>query len=160
MPLSPLFSGNSQENCWTPSCTTGGRDLTLSGDRRTHREGDWLCDRSASHARTGIAGVRLPGMHDPRTAKAEPSRRERAADSVRLQRTTDQSRLRLDLVVEDCIIVELKAVERLDPIHQAQVITYLKLAGLPVGLLMNFNAPTLKAGLKRLDHPDRYMKRA
>ena len=71
-----------------------------------------------------------------------------------------KSRLRLDLVVEDCIIVELKAVERLDPIHQAQVITYLKLAGLPVGLLMNFNAPTLKAGLKRLDHPDRYMKRA
>ena len=71
-----------------------------------------------------------------------------------------KSRLKLDLVVEDCIIVELKAVERLHPIHQAQVITYLKLTGLPAGRLMNFNAPTLKAGLKRLDHPDRYMKRA
>ena len=43
--------------------------------------------------------------------------------------------------------------------HLAQVITYLKLAGLPVGLLMNFNAPTLKAGLKRLEHPDRYVKK-
>ena len=61
-----------------------------------------------------------------------------------------KSRLRLDLVVEDCIIVELKAVERLDPIHQAQVITYLKLAGLPVGLLMNFNTRLLKHGLKRV----------
>ena len=55
--------------------------------------------------------------------------------------------------------MELKAIERLHPIHQAQVITYLKLTGLPAGLLMNFNAPTLKAGLKRLDHPDRYMKK-
>lgn len=55
--------------------------------------------------------------------------------------------------------MELKAVERLHPVHSAQVITYLKLTGFPIGLLMNFNAPTLKAGLKRLDHPDRYKKR-
>ena len=67
-----------------------------------------------------------------------------------------KTRLKLDLLVEDCIIVELKAVERLHPIHSAQVITYLKLTGFPIGLQMNFNAPTLKAGLKRLDHPDRY----
>lgn len=70
-----------------------------------------------------------------------------------------KSRLKLDLVVDNSIIVELKAVERLHPIHQAQVITYLKLTGLPAGLLMNFNAPALKAGLKRLDHPDRYVKK-
>lgn len=70
-----------------------------------------------------------------------------------------KTRLKLDLVVEDCLIVELKAVDRLHPIHQAQVITYLKLTGLPAGLLMNFNAPTLKAGLKRLDHPERYAKK-
>ena len=70
-----------------------------------------------------------------------------------------KSRLRIDLVVDDCIIVEVKAIDRLHPIHQAQVITYLKLSGLPAGLLMNFNAPTLKAGLKRLEHPDRYVKK-
>jgi GxxExxY protein len=70
-----------------------------------------------------------------------------------------KSRLKLDLLVDDCIIVELKAVERLHPIHSAQVITYLKITGFPIGLLMNFNAPTLKAGLKRLDHPDRYRKK-
>ena len=65
----------------------------------------------------------------------------------------------LDLLVNGCIVVELKAVERLRPVHIAQVITYLKLTGFPAGLLMNFNATTLKAGLRRLDHPDRYVKK-
>ena len=67
--------------------------------------------------------------------------------------------LRLDLLVNACVVVELKAVECLHPIHAAQVITYLKLSGYPAGLLMNFNSMTLKAGLKRLDHPDRYVKK-
>jgi GxxExxY protein len=67
--------------------------------------------------------------------------------------------LRLDLLVNTCVVVELKAVECLHPIHSAQVITYLKLSGYPAGLLMNFNSTTLKAGLKRLDHPDRYVKK-
>ena len=67
--------------------------------------------------------------------------------------------LKLDLLVNGCIIVELKAVECLHPIHSAQVITYLKMSGCPAGLLMNFNSTTLKAGLKRLDHPDRYVKK-
>lgn len=57
---------------------------------------------------------------------------------------------RLDLVVENRIIVELKSVETLLPIHEAQVLTYLKLTGKTVGLLMNFNVPVLKAGLKRI----------
>ena len=69
-------------------------------------------------------------------------------------------RLTLDLLVEGCIVVEIKAVKRLHPVHLAQVVTYLKLTGFPAGLLMNFNATTLKAGLKRLDHPDRYKKKA
>jgi GxxExxY protein len=68
-------------------------------------------------------------------------------------------RLKLDLLVDNCVVVELKAVERLHPIHSAQVITYLKLTGYPAGLLMNFNSTTLRAGLKRLDHPDRYVKK-
>lgn len=67
--------------------------------------------------------------------------------------------LKVDLLVSGIIVVELKAVEGLHPIHSAQVITYLKLTGCPAGLLMNFNAATLKAGLKRLDHPDRYVKK-
>ena len=70
-----------------------------------------------------------------------------------------RSALRIDVLVEGCIVVELKAVDALHPIHQAQVITYLKLTGFPAGLLMNFNAVTLRAGLRRLDHPDRYLKK-
>jgi GxxExxY protein len=67
--------------------------------------------------------------------------------------------LKLDLLVEGSIVVELKAVERFHPVHSAQVITYLKLTGCPAGLLMNFNSTTLRAGLKPLDHPDRYVKK-
>jgi GxxExxY protein len=67
--------------------------------------------------------------------------------------------LKLDLLVNDCVVVELKSVESLHPVHSAQVITYLKISGYPAGLLMNFNSTTLKAGLRRLDHPDRYAKK-
>jgi len=56
---------------------------------------------------------------------------------------------RMDLVVEDSIIVEIKAIDELLPIHSAQLITYLKSSGKPVGLLINFNVPVLKKGLKR-----------
>jgi GxxExxY protein len=58
--------------------------------------------------------------------------------------------LRLDMLVEDCVIVELKAVETLLPIHQAQVLTYLKLTGHRLGLLINFNVPVIRHGIKRM----------
>ena len=57
---------------------------------------------------------------------------------------------RIDLLVEGQVIVELKAVEALDPIHEAQVLSYLKLSGCHVGLLINFNVWLLKEGLRRL----------
>ena len=57
---------------------------------------------------------------------------------------------RLDLVVQDMVVVKLKTVDELVPIHDAQVLTYLKLTGLKVGLLINFNVPVLKDGIKRL----------
>jgi GxxExxY protein len=58
--------------------------------------------------------------------------------------------LRIDLLVEDRVIVEVKAVEVLAPIHRAQVLTYLKLRRCPVGLLLNFNVPVLKDGIVRV----------
>ena len=57
---------------------------------------------------------------------------------------------RLDLVIEDKLIVELKTVQELSPIHEAQLLTYLKLSGLTVGLLINFNVPILRRGIRRL----------
>ena len=56
---------------------------------------------------------------------------------------------RMDLVVEQKVVVEIKSVEALLPIHDAQILTYLKLSGFHVGLLMNFNVPLLKKGIKR-----------
>ena len=56
--------------------------------------------------------------------------------------------------MDDAVIVELKAVEKIAPVHKAQVITYLKLTRLPVGLLMNFNVPPLRDGVSRLVRPD------
>jgi len=55
----------------------------------------------------------------------------------------------LEIVVGDSIVLELKSVERLLPVHEAQVITYLKPTGLPLGLLINFNVPLLRSGIKR-----------
>ena len=56
---------------------------------------------------------------------------------------------RLDLLVEDLVLIELKAVEQLLPVHQAQVITYLKLSGKPLGFLINFNVTLVKNGIRR-----------
>lgn len=56
---------------------------------------------------------------------------------------------RMDLVVEDRVIVELKAIENLMPIHEAQLLTYLKLSGFSTGLILNFNVPYLRDGIVR-----------
>jgi GxxExxY protein len=66
-----------------------------------------------------------------------------------------KSRFYVDLVVEDCVVIELKAVPVLAEIHRRQVLTHLRLTGLPVGLLMNFNVVTLTdGGVKRIVNPD------
>jgi GxxExxY protein len=57
---------------------------------------------------------------------------------------------RLDLIVSDAVVVEIKAVETILPVHEAQIVTYLKLGGWNVGLLINFNVPVLKDGIKRI----------
>jgi GxxExxY protein len=57
---------------------------------------------------------------------------------------------RIDLLVEGRIVVELKAIDRLEPIHEAQLLSYLKLSNCPVGLLINFNVKFLKDGIRRL----------
>jgi len=57
---------------------------------------------------------------------------------------------RLDIVVANRVIIELKACETLEAIHEAQLLTYLKLTGLKLGLLINFNVPVLKEGIRRL----------
>ncbi len=59
------------------------------------------------------------------------------------------STCRLDLVVENKVIIELKSVDQLHPVHEAQLLTYLKLSGIKIGLLINFNSRLLKDGIRR-----------
>jgi GxxExxY protein len=58
--------------------------------------------------------------------------------------------LRIDLLVENSLIVELKAVEEILPVHEAQVLTYLKITGHRLGLLINFNVPLIRDGIRRI----------
>lgn len=60
-----------------------------------------------------------------------------------------KTKYKLDLLVQDKVIIELKSVEKLTPVHEAQLITYLKLSGYKVGLLINFNETLLKNGIMR-----------
>ncbi len=81
-------------------------------------------------------------------------RKLNVAAQVELPVVYDNIRLnagfRVDVLVEQCIVVELKAVEALIPVHKAQLLTYLKLSNYRLGLLINFNVPLIKDGIQRL----------
>jgi GxxExxY protein len=70
--------------------------------------------------------------------------------SIAYENETVESALRLDMLIDNRLILELKAVENLLPVHEAQLLTYLKLTGYRLGLLINFNVPLIKHGIKRL----------
>jgi GxxExxY protein len=61
-----------------------------------------------------------------------------------------ESGLRIDILVDNCVVLELKTVEKFLPVHEAQLLTYLKLTGHRIGFLLNFNVPIMKHGIKRL----------
>ena len=70
--------------------------------------------------------------------------------AIRFDGHSIEAGLRLDLLVEERVIVEVKAVERLVPLHAAQVLSYLRLSDLQVGLLLNFNVRHMRQGIKRV----------
>jgi GxxExxY protein len=69
---------------------------------------------------------------------------------VRYKGADLETEVRIDLLVESCVIIEVKAADKLTPIHRAQVLTYLKLTGHTVGLLLNFNTVLLRHGMRRI----------
>jgi len=69
---------------------------------------------------------------------------------IQYEGITVDSGLRLDMLVENCVVVEVKAVENIIPLFHAQVLTYLKLTNMRIGLLINFNTIHLRDGIKRL----------
>jgi GxxExxY protein len=65
---------------------------------------------------------------------------------------------RIDMVVENVVIVEVKSVEAIHPVHQAQTLSYMRLSGIGVGLLINFNVKSLRDGVKRMVDGDTWEK--
>ena len=78
------------------------------------------------------------------------SLQRQAALPVRYRDIVLDAGYRLDLIVEEMVVVEIKAVENLTRLHEAQILTYLRCSGCRVGLLMNFNVPLFKQGVRRL----------
>ena len=76
--------------------------------------------------------------------------RQQAALPARYREITIENAFRIDLLVEDRLIVEIKSLERLAPVHSKQLLTYLRLTNQPVGLLLNFGAPLFKQGVVRV----------
>jgi len=97
---------------------------------------------------------RIPGADLPRGFCLELSHRrvrfEREKPIAVMYRDVPISGQRVDLIAEGALIVELKAVTRIDPIHEAIVLSYLKTTGLRLGLLMNFHARLLKDSIQRI----------
>jgi GxxExxY protein len=73
--------------------------------------------------------------------------------SISYKGFTREEPLRFDILVRDCVLIEAKAVERILPIHKAQLLSYMKLLDVPVGLLINFNESKLTDGVSRLILP-------
>jgi len=71
---------------------------------------------------------------------------------IRIMEYSFNEGFRADLIVEDIFLVELKSIENLAPVHSKQVLTYLRLLGMPLGLLINFGDPSFKEGIRRIVH--------
>lgn len=76
--------------------------------------------------------------------------RKEVFQPIRYKNLSLKNAYRLDLLVEDKLVVELKAVDRLNPVYMAQMLSYLKMGNYDLGLLINFNVPQLKLGIKRI----------
>ena len=70
--------------------------------------------------------------------------------SVNYKNTKLNGNYRLDILVEELVIIELKAIKQMEPLFEAQLLTYLKLSGLWLGMLLNFNVPVMKNGIRRI----------
>jgi GxxExxY protein len=76
--------------------------------------------------------------------------KEQVAVPIRYKELEIPNAYRLDILIEDELVIELKAVDRIEPVHVAQMLTYLKVNGLRLGLLLNFNVEVMKKGIKRV----------
>jgi len=94
----------------------------------------------------------MPCLQSELSARSLRFVTQRVVPIIYKERTLDTV-YRVDLIVEDLVVVEVKSVTALLPVHQAQVLTYMRLTGCPAGLLINFNVAKLVDGVKRLINP-------
>jgi GxxExxY protein len=87
---------------------------------------------------------------DHELRKAGYNTRRQMELPIKYDSITLDAKYRIDLLVHDTIIVEIKAVEELTPLHKAQLMTYMKLSGIRLGLLINFNTTDMKKGIRRI----------
>jgi GxxExxY protein len=129
-----------------------------------HPSADFLNSLTESIIGAGIGVHREFGAGLLESAYVPPLERALHARGLAVEREkslprplTAGKRYRVDFMVEGCVLVEVKSVERLLPVHAAQLRTYLRLTGCPVGLILNFNSAVLKDGIKRVvnNFPDR-----
>jgi GxxExxY protein len=76
--------------------------------------------------------------------------RQQVALPVKYEEVFVETGFRIDILVDECVIIELKSAETIVPIHEAQLLTYLKLANIRLGFILNFNVPLMKQGIKRM----------
>jgi GxxExxY protein len=109
---------------------------------------------AAMRVHTALGPGLLEGAYEACLAHELRKRGFRVLTQLLLPVTYDGVRIelgyRVDLLVDDTVIVELKAVARLLPVHEAQLLSYLRLSGYRIGLLINFHSPHLKDGIKRM----------
>ena len=138
---------------------TTGHACRPSSIQRRYETYSGGCDRGPSNARSGLLeSVYVACLHFELSAQGLRFVTERAVPIVYKGMSTGAS-YRVDLIVEDLVVVEVKSLAAVLPVHQSQVLTYMGLAECPAGLLINFNVPRLMDGVKRLINPRASAKR-
>lgn len=97
-----------------------------------------------------LESIYVEALHSELRMRGIAAQREVVELPVRYKNVVLNKNLRLDMLVADKLIVEAKAVDQLDAIHTAQLLTYLKLSGKHLGLLLNFNVESMRQGIKRV----------
>lgn len=117
---------------------------------------------SAMHVHAVLGPGMLESAYQACLAHELRKRRHSVATQVGLPVVFDGKRIelgyRIDLIVEKLLIVEVKSVEAIHPVHQAQLLSYMRLSGIGVGLLINFNVRSLRDGIKRMVDGDNWEK--
>jgi len=131
-------------------CTESVHAAGWSPNQQPHATNHWRCNRSASRARSWVAGIDLYGMSAAWADVTKTSVLTQRAVPVTYKEKVLCASYRIDLIVEDTVVVEIKSVDRVLPVHEAQTLTYLALTECPVALLINFNVPLLVEGVHRL----------